>query len=377
MLVRCHDCGVETEFTIEGWRCTCEGAWEPATKPQFTIDKVNTTDYSIWRYGELLGLDIHSPLKQMGVGWTPLVKVPLFGHMVHLKLEFLSPSGSFKDRGVNAMVNQLVHMGVETVVEDSSGNAGASLAAHAARFGIKAQIYVPAYASLAKKHQISVYGVEVISIPGSRKATEEAAQAAVGPGWAYGSHAYNPAYLAGQVTAAYELWEQLGKKAPNWIICPVAQGGQFLGYWFGFSRLLQAGLVDHLPRLVVVQSAKIAPIYEAWKTGLDHIPAVEAAGPTVAEGVAIPKPVRGKRLLQTLRETNGIALAIDEEAILDAQREIAFLGYYIEPTSALAVAGYTQLMDQIDEHDVVVLPLTGIGLKGTPQNVAPRKSSGV
>ena len=369
MRVRCHDCGTETEFTLEGWRCDCGGAWEPATLPDFDPEKINPEDRSIWRYGKLLGLDVRSPFRRMGVGWTPLVPVKFGKHDIYLKLEYLSPSGSFKDRGVNAMVNQLAVMGAKTVVEDSSGNAGASLAAHAARFGLRAEIYVPAYASPAKQHQIAVYGAAVRPIPGLRKAAEEAAQAAVGPGTAYASHAYNPAYLAGQVTAAYEIWEQLGRCAPDWVFLPTAQGGQFLGLWFGFSRLLAAGLVDHLPRLIAVQAARVAPIYEAWQAGLDRIPAVEPAGQTVAEGVAILQPVRDRRLLQALRETNGMALAVEEEAILEAQGALAGLGYYVEPTSAVAVAGFQAVAEGIGEGETVIIPLTGNGLKGAPTKV--------
>ncbi len=368
MLVSCNDCGKNNKFTLDDWRCPCGGAWEPILSKPFDPEKIQLKDYSIWRYGAFLGLDIKEPIRRMGVGWTPLVPVNIFDRSLFLKLEFLSPSGSFKDRGVNAMMNQLVHMGVESVVEDSSGNAGASLAAHAARFGINAQIFVPAYASPAKQHQISIYGVDVIPIDGSRKETEKAAQAYVGGGKAYASHAYNPAYLAGQVTAAWETWEQLRGTAPDWIICPVAQGGQFLGYWLGFSLLLQAGLVEKLPRLVAVQSTLIAPLYQAWSQGLVHVPEVEPAGQTAAEGVAITKPARGKRLLQALRETNGKVIIVDEEEIFNSQITLAQKGYYIEPTSALALAGYRQMMGDIEEDAVVMLPLTGSGLKSVPKN---------
>ncbi len=366
MNVICNNCGKQTEFALPEWRCSCGGAWEPLLSTHFDPEKIHSKTTSIWRYGEFLGLDIQQPIKHMGVGRTPLVPVQIFRKSIYLKLEFLAPSGSFKDRGVNAMVNQLVHMGVKSVVEDSSGNAGASLAAHAARFGIPAQIYVPAYASPAKLHQIEVYGVEVIPVPGPRKAAEEAAQASVSMTKAYASHAYNPAYLAGQVTAAWELWEQLGGKVPDWIILPVAQGGQFLGYWMGFSMLQKAGLIGALPRLVAVQSARVAPIYDAWSQGMEDIPAVEPKGSTLAEGVAIPKPVRGKRLLQALRETDGRVVICKEQEILDAQQNLAHMGYYVEPTSALALAGFRQILVDISEKDCVVLPLTGSGLKGVP-----------
>lgn len=367
MRVHCHDCGKDTEFKVDEWRCKCGGAWELINLPAFDQEKITQSNHTIWRYGKSMGLDIESPVKHMGVGWTPLVQVPLLGRKTYLKLEYLSPSGSFKDRGVNAMVNQLVHMGVKSVAEDSSGNAGASLAAHAARFNIKAKIFVPDYTSTGKKFQIDVYGAEVNAIPGLRSAAEKAAQASVSDECAYASHGYNPAYLAGQVTAAYEIWEQLGRKAPDWIILPVAQGGLLLGCWLGFSQLLKANLIERLPMLVAVQTAQIAPIYKAWKDGLNNIPAVEMAGQTIAEGVAIAKPVRGKRILQALRESKGEVLAIEEGAILQAQQIIAHTGYFIEPTSALAFAGFQKLEKIIRRNEIVVLPLTGSGLKGLPK----------
>jgi len=367
MRVRCHECGSEAEFKLAEWRCPCGGAWEPAILPPFESSKISGDDYSIWRYGKMLGLDIESPIKRMGVGWTPLVPVDMYGLKVNLKLEYLSPSGSFKDRGVNAMVNQLVFMGANMMVEDSSGNAGASLAAHSARFGIKSKIFVPDYASPNKLAQISIYGVEVVPIAGPRKAAEDAAQAFAGIRRAYASHAYNPAYLVGQMTAAWELWEQLGQKTPDWVLCPVAQGGLLLGLWFGFKRLFDAGLIERLPRLVACQSAQIAPIYEAWRHDQDQVKTIEASGPTVAEGVAISRPARGRRLLQALKDTDGKVLAIGEDAILKAQEDLAHLGYHVEPTSALAVAGLKELLNCLKNTDTIVIPLTGNGLKGKPK----------
>lgn len=368
MRVRCHECDFEMDFSLSQWRCRCGGAWEPSLLPSFDLSKIRQNEYTIWRYGKLLGLNVDQTLKHMGVGWTPLVPIQFFAHRVYLKMEYLSPSGSFKDRGVNAMINQLAFMGVKVLVEDSSGNAGASLAAHAARFGIKSQIFVPEYASPNKISQIAVYGAEVIKVGGIRKDVERAAQESITSEKAYASHAYNPAYLTGQMTAAWEIWEQLGRRAPDWIISPVAQGGQFLGFWFGFKSLLDAGLIDKLPRLVVVQSAKIAPIYHAWKAGLSWVPEVEVTEPTVAEGVAISKPARGRRLLQVLHETDGKVLAIEEDKIIEAQKKLAEQGFFIEPTSALAVAGFKDLSNAIQDYETVVIPLTGNGLKGKPKH---------
>ncbi|MFU8827684.1 MAG: threonine synthase [Brevefilum sp.] len=336
-------------------------------RPPFRLEKINKHRYTLWRYGELLGLDVSEPFAHMGVGWTPLVPISIFGKNALLKLEYLLPSGSFKDRGINTMVNQLVQMGVSAMVEDSSGNAGASLAAHGARFGIHTQIFVPDYASEFKQHQIAIYGVELVHIHGTRKDTELAAQAAVTGERTYASHAYHPAYLAGQMTVAYEVWEQLGKNMPDWIICPAAQGGQLLGFWFGLTNLLEAGVIDRLPRLVAVQSAQVAPLYHAWHNNLMDVPAIEPAGPTVAEGVSIANPVRGKRLLQAVRESNGLVIAVQEDEILEAQVLLAQLGFYVEPTSALVVGALKQLAGLITKDEHVLLTLTGSGLKGEPK----------
>ena len=367
MQVFCFDCGYTTALTLDVWRCpSCGGAWEPAALPAFDAANILRQDFSIWRYGSMLGLDIVTPFVPMGVGWTPLVPAMLFGKKIHLKLEYLQPTGSFKDRGINAMVNQLVHMGVSSMIEDSTGNAGASLAAHGAKFGIHTEIYVPEDASRFKQHQISIYGVDLKTVSGTRKDTERAAHAAVGVRGTYASHAYHPAYLSGQMTVAFEVWEQLEGKTPDWILYPVAQGGQFIGAWLGWSKLYEAGLINRLPRMVAVQSAQVSPLYLAWRDGFDVVQAITPTGRTIADGVNISNPVRGKRLLHVVSESRGRVMAIQDHAISEGQRKLAKLGFYVEPTSALVCAALKELIAEIHEDDLVLLPLTGNGLKGEP-----------
>jgi len=364
MQVICSECGYLTKLSLEMWRCpACNGAWEPALLPTFAVNNIVTSDYSIWRYGKFLGLDVMEPSLQMGVGWTPLITARFFGRNVHIKLDYLQPTGSFKDRGVNAMVNQLVAMGVRSMVEDSSGNAGASLAAHGARFGIPTKIFVPENTPEAKRQQISVYGAELIIIPGTRSDTENTAQEEIRGDRTYASHAYHPAYLSGQLTAAFEVWEQLNKRVPNWIICPVGQGGIFLGFYFGFLMLLKSGLIEYLPRMVAVQPTNVAPLYQAWQQGLNRVPEVLPSNQTIATGAAIKKPVRGSRLLQAVMETSGFVIAVEETAILEAHKVLAQKGFFVESTSALALAGFKKIAGEILDDDIVLLPLTGNGLK--------------
>lgn len=367
MDVRCSVCGVLADPHPSTWRCDCGGAWEPIEKTDFDPTLIERDDFSVWRYRRHFGLDAGQPHFRMGVGWTPLLDLSISGRPITFKLEFMMPSGSFKDRGTTVMINHLAARGVSSVVDDSSGNAGASLAAHAARAGMRATIFVPAYASPAKKAQIGVYGAEVVSVDGPRRNAEHAAQAAASDGRVYASHAYQPSYLIGQMTAAWEVWEQLGRRAPDWVVTPVAQGGNLLGYWFGFRRLRAAGLIDREPRLVAVQSALVDPVAEALERGLDSVPAIEPKGYTVAEGIAVSQPARGNRLLQSIRETGGAAITVDEAAILESQRALARQGIYVEPTSATVVAALPRVLERARPDDIIVVPLTGSGLKGSPK----------
>ena len=189
----------------------------------------------------------------LGEGWTPLLTDTWDGMPVLWKLDTLMPTGSYKDRGVCVMVNWLAGLDVQVVVDDSSGNAGASLACYAARAGMDACIFVPESAPEPKRAQVAVYGADLVEVPGPRKNAALAARAATlnSHDTAYASHAWHPAFLLGQMTCAWEIWEQLGGKAPDWLIAPTGHGGTLLGAWRGFQHLQRAGLIDKLPRLVV------------------------------------------------------------------------------------------------------------------------------
>lgn len=327
---------------------------------------IDAADFSLWRYQRLFGLDFETPVARLGAGWTPLLRLRFGRREVRFKLEFLAPTASFKDRGTAVMINVLAHQGVTHVADDSSGNAGASVAAYAARAGMQAEVFVPAYASPAKQAQITVYGARVRPIPGPRVNAKLAAWEAAERGVVLASHAYHPAFLIGQQSLAWELWEQLDRRAPDWFVVPVGQGLHLLGVWLGFRRLRAAGLVERLPRLVAVQAAALAPLCHAFEAGLEMVPAVEPTRTSVAEGLAIAQPVRGRRLLQAIHETGGACVAVEDEAILAAQRQLAHQGLYVEPTSATAVAALETVFRLTAPHETIIVPLTGSGLKGSP-----------
>ncbi len=327
---------------------------------------IDEADRSLWRYRQLYDLDFEAPMVSLGAGWTPLLPVILEGRQVLVKPEYFAPTGSFKDRGTALMINILAHQGVTHVADDSSGNAGASVAAYAARAGMQADIFVPAYASPAKQAQIAVYGARVRPIPGPRQNAKLAVLEAAKEGIVLASHAYHPGFLLGQQSVAWEVWEQLGRRAPDWYVVPVGQGVHLLGVWLGFRRLASAGLVDRVPRMVAVQAKVLAPLCQAFETGLDSVPGVEPGSPSLAEGLAIAAPVRGRRLLQAVRESGGTCVAVEENAIRAAQVRMAHHGFYAEPTSATAVAALDVVFQIARPEDTIVVPLTGSGLKGSP-----------
>jgi len=363
MQVICDLCRQSRNYDPIQHRCTCGGAWEPLYSSSFNPDSIALGDSSLWRYRDLLQIPEIENLISLGAGWTPLVDSVWDEKTVHFKLEFFSPTGSFKDRGTEVEVNYLEAVGVSQVVEDSSGNAGASLAAYAARSGLQAHIYAPESASPAKLAQIQVYGAVLHKIPGARSEATRAALNAVALGGIYASHAYNPYYLLGQQTFAWEIWEQLGRKAPDALVIPVGQGGLLMGAWLGFERLLQAGLISSLPRLYAIQPQLLAPIRRAFQAGKDDIDEWQPTEKSLAEGLAIIKPVRSRRILQALRESKGGALTVTEAEICQAYDRLARMGIFAEPSSAVAAAALPQVRQLLDSHALIVTALTGSGLK--------------
>jgi threonine synthase len=285
-----------------------------------------------------------------------------FSQPVAYKCEFLQPTGSYKDRGTATLESILRSREAKSAVEDSSGNAGASFAAYAARAGIHARVFIPDSASGPKQAQIEAYGVELVRVPGARSNAGEAALQAVeqpGSAMVYASHAYLPFNLPGYATLAYELAEQLGG-APGSLILPVGQGGLLLGAWRGFTALREAGIIEKLPVLVGVQARLCAPLWAISMYGMAGAGWV-AEGRTLAEGIRIIHPVRGDAVLQAVAESGGQFLAVDEEQIRSGQESLARLGLFVEPTSAVVWDALDQAAGGLPKPIVVVL--TGSGYK--------------
>jgi len=332
--------------------------------PGITRAQIDPSTRSLWRYRAALPFQPSQPIT-MGEGGTPLLRRTLHGTPAYLKAEWLMPTGSFKDRGASVMLSLLRDQGVKAVLEDSSGNGGAAVAAYAAAGGLAATIMAPASTSPAKLVQMRAHGAMLELIPGSRQDTADAAIARSDTIF-YASHNWHPFFLQGTKTLAYELWEELGFDVPDNIITPCGAGSNVLGCGIGFSELQRAGEIEAVPRLFAAQPANCAPIAAAFLAGDDAPENVEIK-PTIAEGTAIAHPVRLREVLGTLRETLGGAVMLTEDEIGQATLELAHIGMYVEPTSAQAVAAFGKLLaaGTITPEQVTVIVLTGSGLKAT------------
>ncbi|MCC6190393.1 MAG: pyridoxal-phosphate dependent enzyme [Anaerolineales bacterium] len=314
----------------------------------------------LWRYRHTFTLPPAAEPVSLGEGGTPLVPARVDGRPVHLKLDFMQPSGSFKDRGMAVLFTALRAIGATAAIEDSSGNAGASFAAYAARAGIQARVFVPEAASGPKRAQIAAYGAELIRVPGPRTQAAEAALAAARAGAVYGSHIYNPIGLAGNATAAYEIWEQLGR-APGSVVLPVGHGTLLLGLHRGFLALREAGLIEQVPRLIAAQAMACAPLWAVQRYGRDGLAWV-TEGETVAEGIRVVQPVRGDAVLAAVAESGGSLVAVEDADILAGHNALARMGFYVEVTSAAVWPALRQILAEPAAGDTVVI-LTGSGLK--------------
>jgi threonine synthase len=332
--------------------------------PGLRRDMIDTGKRSLWRYAAALPVEVPDPIT-MGEGLTPLVSRIWRGVPALFKLEFLSPTGSFKDRGASVMLSILRAQGVTKVLEDSSGNGGAAIAGYAAAGGLKAKILVPASTSPDKIVQMRAYGAEIELIPGTRQdVSDDAVRQA--ETIVYAGHNWQPFFLQGTKTLAYELWEDLKFNAPDNVIIPTGAGSNILGCDIGFSELLRCGEIASLPRLFAAQPENCAPLHASFMVGSDDLTPVEVR-PTIAEGASIAHPPRAREVLAALRRSRGATVALSEAEIEKALFELGRIGLYAEPTSALAAAALTKLVEggiiRPDEATVVVL--TGAGLKTT------------
>ncbi len=339
--LKCSKCLLEFPLSRKTPWCDCGGLFDLVFEPPtFELDHA---EYSMWRYRAML------PVRNrvsIGEPITPVAEIELAGCRVDAKLDFLFPTGSFKDRGAAVFVSALKDVGVGRFIEDSSGNAGASMATYAARAGITCEVYCPASASGPKLAQIERAGATIHRIAGPRVRARDALAERVGPEF-YASHNWHPLFLHGTKTLAYEIAEHYGWEPPAHIVSPAGGGAVILGLQLGFEELQKLGRIPSTPLLYAIQAERCAPLVHE----------IVEPGASLAEGILSPNPPR----LERLRAALAGAAAVTEQEIEEGFAALARQGVQVEPTTAVLYAGVEKLSIPADEAVLVIL--TGSGLK--------------
>ncbi|MBR1209812.1 threonine synthase [Bradyrhizobium sp. JYMT SZCCT0180] len=351
-------------FSLDVPRWCADGQRPLLINPQPGIGRedIDRGTRSLWRYRASLPVEIAKPIS-LGEGCTPLVQKEWDDFRPFFKLEWFNPTCSFKDRGTTVMLSYVRQLGIDAVLEDSSGNGGASVAAYGAAGGMRVKILAPAYTSPPKVAQVRAYGAEVQLVEGPREESQREAIRQSSEIF-YSSHNWQPFFLQGTKSVAYEIWEDFNFTAPDNIIIPVGAGSNLLGCHIGFSELLAAGQISKLPRLFAAQPLNCSPLDASFQAGVDT-PVDRAVNKTIAEGTAIAHPLRLKEMIHALKDSGGESVAVSEDEIVAALRRLARLGLFVEPTSASVAAALAKLTARgvIKERETTVVLISGTGIK--------------
>ena len=327
----------------------------------FSPSRIIHSRFDMWRYVDALPPSIKETPVTLGEGCTPLV-TPITPN-IHFKLEYVMPTFSFKDRGSSAAISYVRHLSkrrkIRGIVEDSSGNAGASIVAYASYIGLECRVFVPKQSSGRKVKQIEQLGGHVEKVEGDREEAARMAQAVKEP-YIYVGHAWNPYFIEGIKTLSYELTEQLKWNTPDIIYVPAASGTLLLGLIYGYKTLMESGVVEKIPKIVAVQQQEVQPIYEAF----NYLPRSRSLENGIADALNVRNPPRLSEIVTELRKVGGDVKTVRRTEITRAARELGLMGMHVEYSGAVAYAAFRKVMEEaIYEDRQVVVVLTGSGLK--------------
>jgi threonine synthase len=374
--LRCRECGREYEvapiFTCE-W---CFGPLEvnydyDAIGSAISREKIAAGPASIWRYADLLPVD-RGHAVDLGAGFTPLVRADRLAAALGLgevwvKNDTLNPTNSFKDRVASVALSKALEFGFKTAACASTGNLANSVAAHAARAGLRSFVFIPSNLERAKVVTTAVYGGNVIAIEGNYDDVNRLCAELAGTyHWAFVNVNVRPFYAEGSKTLAYETAEQLGWETPDHVVVPVASGSLLTKIRKGFDELHKVGLVEQPPKVRVsgAQALGCSPVATAWSEGSDTIRPVKPD--TIAKSLAIGNPADGYFALDAVRQTEGGLAAVSDGEVVEGIRLLARTeGIFAETAGGVTVASLKRLADEgvVSADERVVIYITGLGLK--------------
>jgi threonine synthase len=369
-MIKCITCGAKYDLSDIIYICSkCGSILEVICEPDVSKDIFDCRKSTMWRYKEFMPVD-PAKIVTLEEGGTPFCKCDKLGEELgvelYVKVEGSNPTGSFKDRGMSVGITKAIELGVDTVGCASTGNTSASLAAYAARAGLRCIVLLPSgKVALGKLAQAMFHGAEVLSVKGNFDEALETVTALALEGKLYLLNSVNPFRLEGQKSIGFEIVDDLGWKSPDRIILPVGNAGNISAIWKGVKEFHRAGFMEDLPMMTGIQAEGAAPIVRAIREGKEDIVPFENPE-TVATAIRIGAPVSALKAIRAINESNGYAETVTDDEILSAQKLLARTeGIGVEPASAASIAGLIKLanMGEIDKNEQVVCIVTGHLLK--------------
>jgi threonine synthase len=371
----CRECGTEYPETLIYACDKCFGPLEAVYNLEnIEIDRKTLSERArtIWRYRELLPIKEESSFIDLGTGFSTLHRcknlASIFGlNKLYVKDDTVNPTNSFKDRPSAVAISKAKEFGAKAVGCPSTGNLAAAVAAHAAKAGLPCYVFLPTDTELSKVLQAATYGATLVSVNGTYdQANRLAAQVAEKFNYAFANINLRPYYVEGSKTLAFELCEQLGWKAPDTIIVPLGSGALLLAIKRGFEQFQKLGLIDEKPiRFIGAQATGCAPIVDAFKAGDEDVTPIEYPN-TIAKSLAIGDPGDGYYVLNTIRESKGVAEDATDKEIIDAIKILAETeGIFTEPAGGVTIAVLKKLAKTgvVQPDETVVCCVTGSGFK--------------
>jgi len=357
----CLECGKRESIKTRKPKCDCGGLWQLDYKaPKFDLNKIDRSEWNIFRYREFIALndDTYKDIT-LGEGLSPIIK---FDDNLLIKMDYMMPTLSFKDRGAAVLISHCKSIGVKSVVQDSSGNAGNSVAAYCAKANIECEIFVPEGTSPKKIAMIESHGAKVNIVEGSRDHCADVCRSKVEKeNVYYANHVYNPFFYEGTKTYIYEVYEQL-HRIPKNIFIPVGNGTLYLGVMKALEEFYNSGVIEEFPNVFAIQSENCAPLLVANEKRLSNYCDFEIKS-TLAEGIAIGKPMRAKEILDYSYKYNVKFILAPESMILDARNDLAKKGIYCEHTTAANYAAYLNYINNNGGLEDSLITMCGAGLK--------------
>lgn len=382
---RCVKCGKEYEAVPNLENCSCGGILDIVydydyIKTKLTKDVLSKrTDYSMWRYREVLPIEENTKNTPLRVGWSPLYEAQRLADMLgikklYIKDDGLNPTSSLKDRASAMAVAKAKEAGAKVIACSSTGNAASSLAGNAAAAGLKTYIFVPSRAPKGKVAQLITFGANVLSVDGSYEDTFRISAEAIKKwGWYNRNAAINPYLSEGKKTVSLEICEQLHWECPDYVALSVGDGCTIAGVWKGFKDLYALGLIDRLPKLISVQASGCCPINRAVAEKKPWYPMEEN---TLADSIAVGVPRNPDKAMNAIVESKGITVNVTDEEIMAAQKLLGMTcGVFGEPAGVTGTAGLKKACEQglIPKDATVVSIVTGNGLKDVDNAIKATK----